>query len=215
VTAEELVELVELDDGSGQAVDGPTDEVEDPVPERPQVDQTPYSGTEWRAVATPALVLLVVVALAVVCWYMLRDTGPDTQPLEDMDVEGTFDLLGHWRKDLTVYGTHAGAINLTLAQGDTISLTYTSHGPPDGVKVRLQHPFHPTDGANGTGGTMVYASSVGGNGTIDLFVKEPGAYQVYFWHPGSTRALGEGDDPADHTTAAVSYHLVVVRAHRP
>ncbi|NIT79431.1 MAG: hypothetical protein GWO44_21705 [Thermoplasmata archaeon] len=81
--------------------------------------------------------------------------------------------------------------------------------------MRVQHPLHTSDGMGGAGGTPVYASSVGGNGSIDLFVLEPGAYQVYFWHPGAVQGPGPSDDPDDHTTAAVGYRLIVERGHRP
>lgn len=208
-------ELVDLDNDVGRDVEAPEEEAWAEVPDEPGRDDNPYTGTEWRAVVTPALVVLVVIALAVFSWYALTDSGPDHRPSKDIDDEGTFNLLGHWREDLTVYGTHVGAINLSLDKGDTVTMTYSSHGPPKGIQVRLQHPLHPTDGTDGTGGTIVYASSVGGNGTVNLFIEEPGAYQVYFWHPGSTSAPGVDDDPNDHTTAAVAYHLVVVRAHRP
>jgi len=212
VTAEELVDG---DGVVGRGDDEPFDEVVDDRPQVPDQDVSSYTRKEWKVVVTPALLLVVVIALIFGAWYMLRDTGPDQPLLKDIDEDGTFNLQGHWREDLTVYGTHARGINITLDKGDTLTLAYSSNGPPDGIHVRLQHPLNPTDGANATGGTMVYASSVGGNGTVDLFIDEPGAYQVYFLHPGSTRAPGPGDDPDDHTLAAVAYHLVVVRAHRP
>ena len=183
---------------------------EDPVGVGPA-----YTRSEWRGVLTPAIVLLVVVALVVIAWYLVRDTGPDEQRMDDVDVNGSFNLIGYWMQNLTAYGSHVHAINLTFEEGDILALTYSSHGPPGGIQVRLQHPLHPTDGSDGTGGTKVYASSIGGNGTIDLIIDEGGAYQLYFWHPGSNRSPGEGDDPDDHTTAAVGYHLVVTRAHRP
>jgi hypothetical protein len=175
----------------------------------------PYTRSEWLGVTYPALLLLGLVALAALGWYMLHDTAPDGSGLEDLEETGTFNLLGHWREDGTPYGTHTWALNLTLDEGDRLTLTYSSHGPPEGIQVRLQHPLHPTDGSNGTGGTKVHASSVGGNATIHLFVSEPGAYQVYFLHPGAYRAPGAGDDPDDHTTAAVSYHLTVHRGRMP
>ena len=181
-----------------------------------EADEDPrYTREEWRAALAPAIVLVSVLVVVVVAWYLVRDTGPEDHLLEDVDDQGSFKLLGAWRENLTAYGPHVRAINLTLEEGDVLALTYSSHGPPDGIQVRLQHPLHPTDGAGGTGGTRVYGSSSGGNGTIDLFVSEPGAYQLYFWHPGSIQAPGEGDDPDDHTTASVGYTLSVIRAHRP
>lgn len=181
---------------------------------RPDGDER-YRRREWRAALTPALVVLAVVALLVVAWYLVADTGPEAQLLDDVDAEGSFNLLGHWRDGLTAYGSHVHAINLTLESGDELVLSFSSNGPPEGIQVRLQHPLHPTDGTGGAGGTQVFASSTGGNGTIRFFVQEGGAYQVYFWHPGSARPPGAGDDPDDHTTAAVAHHLVVTRAHRP
>jgi hypothetical protein len=160
-------------------------------------------------------VLIVMVVIAIIAWYLVVGTGPDDHRLEDVDEEGSFKLLGRWRQNLTAYGTHSYAVNLTLEEGDVFTLSYSSHGPPEGIQVRLQHPLHPTDGVDGTGGTRVYASSVGGNGTVDLFVEEGGAYQVYFWHPGANRPPGQDDEPDDHITAAVFYHLIVTRAHRP
>ncbi len=183
---------------------------EDPVGVGPA-----YTRSEWRAVLTPAIVLLGVVALVVIAWYLVRDTGPDEHRMDDVDVNGSFNLMGYWMQNLTAYGSHVHAINLTLEEGDLLAITYSSNGPPGGIQVRLQHPLHPKDGSGGIGGTRVYASSIGGNGTIDLIVDEDGAYQIYFWHPGSNRSPGEGDDPDDHTTAAIGYHLVVTRAHRP
>ena len=208
-------ELVDLNGNVGQVADGTADMEWEGIPDEVDPDDSPYSRSEWWAVLIPALMLLAIVSLIVFTWYMLLDTGPDHQPLQDVDEEDTFNLLGHWRRDLTVYGTHVASVNLTLDKGDSLTMTFASHGPPEGIQVRLQHPLHPTDGMNGTGGTMVYATSVGGNGTIVLSIEEPGAYQLYFWHPGATKAPGPGDDPDDHTMAAVTYRLVVIRAHRP
>jgi hypothetical protein len=176
---------------------------------------TPYTRGEWMDALVPAILVVAVLVLVLVVWYLAGDEGPIEQGLDDVDENGSFNLQGQWVEDLTAYGTQAASINLTLDEGDRLSLSYSAHGPPDGIQVRLQHPLHPSDGANGTGGTRVFASSVGGNGTIELFVQEGGAYQLYFWHPGSTKMPGPDDDPDDHTLAAVSYHLVVIRAHRP
>jgi hypothetical protein len=107
------------------------------------------------------------------------------------------------------------AINITLEKGDSVTLTYSSNGPPGGIQVRLQHPLHPTDGAAGAGGTEVYSSSSGGNGTVGLLVEESGAYQVYFWHPGSVEVPGPGDDPDAHITATVGFRLEIERGLRP
>jgi hypothetical protein len=174
-----------------------------------------YSRDEWMRVVLPAVLLLAMLLMAATVWSLMKVPGPDEDLLADVDEAGSFNLVGHWTDGVTAYGPHARSVNLTLERGDDLSLVFSSNGPPDGIQVRLQHPLFPTDGANGTGGTRVYASAVGGNGSIHLLVEEEGAYQVYFWHPGSVRGPGEGDDPADHTTAAVSYHLVVARAHRP
>lgn len=212
MTAEELVGR---EDGEGPDDRGKLGDPREDLPDGPMGIDTPYTRSEWLDVTYPALVLLALVALAVLAWYMLHDTAPDGSGLEDLDETGSFNLLGHWRGEGAPYGTHSWALNLTLDEGDRLTLTYSSNGPPDGIQVRLQHPLHPTDGSNGTGGTMVHASSVGGNGTVELFVSEPGAYQVYFLHPGATKAPGAGDDPDDHTTAAVSYHLAVHRGRRP
>ena len=35
------------------------------------------------------------------------------------------------------------------------------------------------------------------------------------WEAMMANAKGAGDDPDDHTTAAISFHLVVKRGHRP
>ena len=178
-------------------------------------DEVPYTRRESRGVLAPTLALVAVLALLVIAWHLVRDTGPEDALLGDVDESGSFKLRGHWRENLTAYGPHAHAINLTLEEGDLFILNYGSHGPPDGIQVRLQHPLHPSDGANGSGGTRVFASSAGGNGTLQLSVREAGAFQVYFWHPGSIRAPGEGDDADAHITASVSYDLSVRRAHRP
>ncbi len=196
----------EEESGAGTA---PAVELEEEGPER-----APYSRTEWRGAIVPAVVFIALVIALVVAWYLVRDTGPEDLLMEDLDEEGSFTLLGHWRENLTAYGSHVHAINLTLEEGDTLNLTYTSHGPPGGVQVRVQHPLNPADGTGGAGGTRVYASSVGGNGSIDLFVLEPGAYQVYFWHPGAVQEPGPSDDADDHTTAVIGYRLVVDRGRR-
>lgn len=196
---------------------------EDGTPPEAEVDDEPfgsdgpkrYTKGEWRSALKPALVLLAVVVILVVAWYLVSDTIPEDQRLDDVDRDGSVNLLGHKRDNLTAYGSHVHAINLTLESGDDLQLSFTSNGPPEGIQVRLQHPLHPSDGSGGAGGTQVFAMSSGGNGTIGFFVEEGGAYQVYFWHPGSARGPGPDDDPDDHITAAVSYHLVVIRAHRP
>ncbi|UCC93013.1 MAG: hypothetical protein JSW25_10210 [Thermoplasmata archaeon] len=195
--------------------DGDVAEDGDVVEQDTEGDDAPFTRTEWRNALVPAILLFVVMTVVALAWYLAWDTSPEEHRLSDIDETGTLNLLGQWMEDPTAYGYHAAAINLTLEKGDTITLDYSAHGPPDGIQVRLQHPLHPSDGINGTGGAMVYASSVGGNGTVQLFVTEAGAYQLYFWHPGTTRAPGPGDDPDDHTLAVVGYHLVVVRAHRP
>jgi hypothetical protein len=174
-----------------------------------------YSRGEWRGVLVPTAAVVAVLIISVVAWYLVTDPGPDVQRLEDIDEEGSFKLLGHCWGNSTAYGSHVHAINLTLEEGDTVTLSYTSNGPPDGIQVRLQHPLHPTDGQGGTGGSRVYSSSSGGNGTVGLFVEESGAYQLYFWHPGSILAPGPGDDPDAHITATVGYILEVTRGSRP
>jgi hypothetical protein len=203
VSAEESMDDGEVIEASDVGDHGPVDGTE------------PYTRREWWTALAPAIVLLAFIVLLIFAWFMAWDTEPDEHLLGDMDDSGSFNLQGHWVEDPTPYGTHAFAINLTLEEGDALTLDYSAHGPPDGIQVRLQHPLHPKAGVEGTGGSLVYASSVGGNGTIEFFVQDAGAYQVYFWHPGSTKAAGQGDDPDDHTLAAVSYHLVVIRAHRP
>lgn len=181
-----------------------------------EVDPDPsYTRVEWTEVLFPAIIVLVLVIMFATAWYLLGDAEQEEHILEDVNEEGSFNLVGYWSDDPVPYGSQARAINLTLEVGDIVSLDYSAIGPPGGIHVRLQHPLHPQDGANGTGGTTVLASSVGGNGTIDLFVEEGGAYQIYFWHPGSSRPPGEVDDPSDHVTAAVAYRLTVTRANRP
>jgi len=174
----------------------------------------PYTWGEWRGVIVPALVAVAVMVFAVSAWYVLRDTE-GAQRLDDLETSGSFNLEGYYRDPLTAYGPHARSINLTLEEGDVLELSYLVNGPPDGIQVRLQHPLHPDDGAGGTGGATVLASTVGRNGTLTFSTTEAGAYQVYFWHPGSARPPGAGDDPEIHMTAAVAYDLSVVRAHRP
>lgn len=194
------------------------DGVEASVPEGVEwEDETavPYTWEEWRAVVVPAILVLVLVAVVVLAWSMLRDTGPDVQRLDDIDDSGSFNLLGYYREPLTAYGPHARPVNLTLETGDELVLTFLVNGPPEGIQVRLQDPLHPSDGANSTGGARVHASVVGRDGTLRFTSTDGGAYQVYFWHPGAARPPGTGDDPEAHITAAVAYDLVVVRAHRP
>jgi hypothetical protein len=175
----------------------------------------PYTKGEWSSALIPVITFLTAVVLVVVSWYLVTDTGTEDPLLDDMDESGSFNLQGQWVEQPKAYGPHTKALNLTLEHGDTLTLTYSAHGPPGGIQVRVQHPLDPSDGVNGTGGARVFASSVGGNGTVDLFVENEGAYQVYFWHPGVTKAPGPDDDPDDHTLAAVGYRLVVNRANRP
>ena len=208
--------------GHRDDVTGETDGTEE-VTETPDADEVdwedettaPYTWGEWRGVIVPALVAVAVMVIAVSAWYVLRDTEPEAQRLNDLETSGSFNLLGYYREPLTAYGPHARSINLTLEEGDVLELSYLVNGPPDGIQVRLQHPLHPDDGADGTGGATVHASAVGRNGTLRFSTTEAGAYQVYFWHPGSARPPGAGDDPEVHMTAAVAYDLSVVRAHRP
>jgi hypothetical protein len=176
---------------------------------------TGYSRSEWRSVVIPSAVFIALVVLILLVIYLTQDTGDDHQRLDDVDVNENFNLLGHWVPELHAYGSHSHPINLTLEVGDQLILTYSTFGPPGGIQVRLQHPLHPTDGVNGTGGTEVYSSTVGENGSIRFTATEGGAYQVYFWHPGSVVPPGPDDDPNKHITAAVSYHLLVTRALRP
>jgi hypothetical protein len=176
---------------------------------------TRYSRSEWRSVVVPSAVFIALVILVLLVIYLTQDTGDDHQRLDDLDESDNFNLLGHWVPELHAYGPYSHPVNLTLEVGDQLVLTYTTFGPPGGIQVRLQHPLHPTDGVNGTGGTEVYSSAVGENGSIRFTAREGGAYQVYFWHPGSVVPPGPSDDPNAHITAAVSYHLQVTRALRP
>jgi len=189
-------------------------------PSRPDVMEDDAKGTrylrsEWRSVIVPSVVFIALVVLVLFAIYLTRDTGDDHQRLEDVNENANFNLLGHWVPELHAYGSHSHPFNLTLDVGDVLVLTYTTFGPPSGIQVRLQHPLHPTDGINGTGGTEVYASTVGENGSIRFTATEGGAYQVYFWHPGSVVPPGPDDDPDVHITAAISSHLKVTRALRP
>lgn len=163
----------------------------------------------------PSLALLAVLALFVSAHLLTLDDGEVHHPLRDVDETGTFNLAGNWVENLTAYGSHSHSINLTMDEGDHLILEFTSFGPAGGIQVRLQHPLHPTDGADGTGGTQVVASTVGENGTLEMTVREPGAYQVYFWNPGAARPPGPGGDPDAHSSAGGSYHLRVERSGRP
>lgn len=177
--------------------------------------ETRYARHEWRSVVVPSVVFIALVVLVLLAIYLTRDTGDHHQRLGDVDESDNFNLLGHWVPELHAYGSHSHPINLSLEVGDQLVLTYTTFGPPGGIQVRLQHPLHPTDGVNGTGGTEVYSSAVGENGSIRFTATEGGAYQVYFWHPGSVVPPGPDDDPDAHIMVAVSYHLEVTRALRP
>jgi hypothetical protein len=171
-----------------------------------------YTGTELRGAVLPAVVFLVVVAVVIVGLYFILGTGEGERPLEDIDMSGSITLDGAWRENLTAYGPHVVAINLTLAEGDEVELSFSSMGPPGGIQVRLQRPLHPESVGGSQVPTDVVASAASGNGSLEHIVVDPGAYQVYFWHPGSAR------DPSDggyHFQASVSYHLVVHRAGRP
>jgi hypothetical protein len=131
---------------------------------------------------------------------------------EDVDTSGSFTLDGAWRENLTAYGPHVMALNLTLAEGDHVVLTFTSSGPPGGIQARLQRPLHPESFGGGQVPTDVVASEAAVNGSYEHTVVDPGAYQVYFFHPGSAR------DPSDvdaHYHATVFYRLAVERAGRP
>ncbi len=197
--------------GEEKGKDGP----QGPELEGAHEDGTRYSRSEWRGAVAPALVFVTLLILVLVAHYLLRDTGSEWHPLDDVDDSGSFDLPGRYEEELTAYGAYAYSINVTLDRSDRLTLSYRSNGPPDGIQVRLQHPLHPTDGIDGTGGAEVFSSSAGGNGSIDFFTREGGAYQVYFWHPGSAREPGPGDDPDIHVTATVTYDLQVIRGHRP
>jgi hypothetical protein len=169
-----------------------------------------YLGRELRAVAIPAVVVLALVIAVAVGWYVTRDTGEEMVPLKDIDSSGAVTLDGAYQPDLSSYGPHVLAINVTLAVGDELLLTFSATGPPDGVQARVQRPLHP--GGGEPGGGEVLASAVGTNGTIDYWAAAEGAFQIYFWHQGSVR---EGGEPEEHNPAYLSYELKVFRAHRP
>lgn len=201
-----------LDDDVIKPVEGRKGQVPGPSVD-PATDE-PYRIQEIRRTFIPGVVLVVLVIVVIVAWWSLRDTGEDLQPLDDIDASDNFNLLGYYVEDLVAYGPYAHAVNLTLARGDRLVLEYTSSGPPGGVQVRLQARQDPSDGVDGAGGAQVVASSVGERGKIELRVEEGGAFQLYFWHPGSARPPGPDDDPDGHVTAAVSYDLRVERAIR-
>ncbi|MCJ2540963.1 MAG: hypothetical protein LN414_06830, partial [Candidatus Thermoplasmatota archaeon] len=98
-------------DGQDDAIGSGIVEDEDPV-----VVGQAYTRSEWRGVLTPAIVLLAVVALVVIAWYLVRDTGPDEHTMDDVDVNGSFNLIGYWMQNLTAYGSHVHAINHTLEE---------------------------------------------------------------------------------------------------
>ena len=177
-----------------------------------QEEAETYTRQELRGIIVPAAVFLVVVGVVIVGLHFILGSWEGHSSLDDVDISGSFTLEGAWRENLTAYGPHAMALNLTLDEGDQVMLTFSSMGPPGGIQVRLQRPLHTGDVGGGQVPTDVVASEAAGNGSLEHTVIEPGAYQVYFWHPGSAR------DPSQteaHLSATVSYHLVVTRAGRP
>jgi hypothetical protein len=178
-------------------------------------EATSYPVPEVRGVLLPALVLLSIVILLLVADHLTDDGGSRLYPLEDVDTSGSFHLAGDYSTEPVAYGPSTHAINLTLNVGDRLVLTYSSFGPSGGIQVRLQHPLSSRDGVNGTGGTEVHSMAAGGNGTMDFLVREGGAYQVYFWHPGSARPPHPGEGADAHSVASVTYTLRVTRGNRP
>ena len=133
------------------------------------------------------------------------------EPLDDVELSGSFRLQGAYDADPVPYGPHARAINITLRERDHLVLSFFTGGLESGIQVRVQSPLHP----DGGGAPEVLASSEGTDGTIDLIAKADGAFQMYFWHPGSARPPGTGDDDSLHYPVDVTYDLRIERAMRP
>jgi hypothetical protein len=166
-----------------------------------------YTRAEIWSIVFPTLVVVSLVVTIIVGLVII--IGPDDQAheLEDLRTAGSFTLDGVALNGTPLYGPHVWAYNLTLADGDVLSLTYSSTGPPGGIQVRLQHPLHPSQ----VGPVEVHTSAVGANGSLEYTAATAGAYQVYFYHPGASRTSDDGDA---HQYASVTYTLVVDRIGR-
>ncbi len=176
----------------------------------PEEEQAGYTLADLRTVAVPAAVLVTLVVVAILAVHLIRERE-HWEPLDDLELSGSFRLQGPYDADLAPYGPHSRAVNITLRERDHLVLSFFTGGLETGIQVRVQSPLHPVGG----GGPEVLASSEGTDGTIDLIANANGAFQVYFWHPGSARPPGDGDDEALHYPVDVTYDLRIERAMRP
>jgi hypothetical protein len=155
--------------------------------------------------------ILIVIFLALVASDLVKLWAPEERPLGDVDESATFDLDGTTVDPYAPFGAHARAINVTLLAGDWLHLEFTVTGPPEGVEALLQRPISPTNAS--TSPAKVLESATGLAGSINFTAVEPGAYQVYLFHPAAVRPPPPGVDVGDwHVDARVTYSLRIQRA---
>jgi hypothetical protein len=157
------------------------------------------------------ILIFVVMSFVVVAIRLADLWAPEERPLGDVSDSGTFDLDGATVEPYVPFGAHAHAINVTLLAGDRLRLEFTATGPPDGVEALLQRPISPTNAS--TSPAKVLESATGLAGSINFTALEPGAYQLYFFHPAAVRPPPPGVDVGDwHVDARVTYSLRIQRA---
>jgi len=171
----------------------------------------PYDLMEAMPLVYVVILIFVVLSFVVIAIRLADLWAPEERPLGDVSDSGTFDLDGATVDPYVPFGGHAHAINVTLLAGDRLRLEFTVTGPPDGVEALLQRPISPTNAS--TSPAMVLESATGLSGSINFTAVEPGAYQVYFFHPASVRPPPTGVDAGDwHVDARVTYSLRIQRA---
>jgi hypothetical protein len=171
----------------------------------------PYDLMEAMPLVYVVILIFVVLSFVVVAVRLADLWAPEERPLRDISDSGTFDLDGATVEPYVPFGAHARAINLTLLAGDRLHLEFTVAGPPDGVEALLQRPISPTNAS--TSPAKVLESATGLAGSINFTALEPGAYQVYFFHPAAVRPPPPGVDTGDwHVDARVTYSLRIQRA---
>ena len=171
----------------------------------------PYDLVDAVPLVYVVILILVVLSFVVIAVRLADLWAPEVRPLGDVSDSATFDLDGATVEPYVPFGAHAHAINVTLLAGDRLRLEFTAAGPPDGVEVLLQRPISPTNAS--TSPAKVHESATGLAGSINFTALEPGAYQVYFFHPAAVRPPPSGVDAGDwRADARVTYSLRIQRA---